>query len=494
MIELERRSSMRRSLLLSALLLCAACKQAKVIFPESTTTPVPAAGGNAMSADGLFTVVVPAGALQHDQTITIATHRNLTVAGARSPVYEVDPGDAPALDVEIRLSSDQAATSVLATVSLADGSRTAIASSSAGQGMARATVPLRAASYALIGAETPPPPPPPPPPPVDILVVVDNSGSMDNKQERLVAHIDTLITRLEHVDYQLAVVSTDQDSRGGDLGGSVHFSFKSTTPFTLDPGSYDTSACMSLGIDHGCFLGPDPSTRVIRSSMSAADQLAAAKANLRLGSCGSGTERGLHGMDLALTNTAMGSCNQGFIRPNARLLVVIISDENDSDADAFTGNPPPVSEYVRDLLALKPADKLKLVVIAGIIGGNAANCSINPNDGTPAACGSICSQMPPAGSHLACNPSNPPCAAGEYCDTQHNNVCENLDLQFWAHCNWCSFYNAPDCCTALAANRYIDFTTAFAAAAGPHSVVVESICQSDLGPALEHIYSELIAQ
>lgn len=128
---------------------------------------------------------------------------------------------------------------------------------------------------------------------VDVLWVVDNSGSMsdivDHLGDRFSSFLDAF-ARTE-IDYRIGVVSTDMDQDGhkGLLQGP------------------------SPWIDS---TDPDP----INAFVAATD----------LGSSGSGAEKGMDAAYAALSAPLSDGANAGFLRDDAVLAVVVISDEDDS--------------------------------------------------------------------------------------------------------------------------------------------------------------------
>lgn len=323
---------------------------------------------------------------------------------------------------------------------------------------------------------------------IDTLFVVDNSGSMFAKQERLAAALPRYLQTLDaaKVDSRMGVVTTDLDTPSGERSGLVLATFSSAAPFVLT--NNNTSACMDSGRAHACVQA------AISDASAPYDmRLSALRTAVGQGTCGSGTEKGIDAIAAALAKRTAGACNEGFFRDDARLVVIILSDEEDSAAT-------PVADALAQLRTLVPdASRLR---VGAIIGGAAEagafvakNCSASA--GT--ACGGACAQRPASGSHSACTAGGAECGAGEYCDVQAG-MCENNDLQFWMYCYWCSFYNAPDCCDSLGGSRYVDLVRSVEAAnvaanpqvrtsTCPNALTpgcrLGSICDQDLGDTLE---------
>ncbi len=140
---------------------------------------------------------------------------------------------------------------------------------------------------------------------VDILWVVDNSCSMQSHQLTLGAMATAFIGFLdgEGMDYQIGVVSTDD----GELQGA--------TPI-IDPGTPKAAEVFA--------------------------------ATVELGTGGSGQEQPLEFALQAVTPPlhAPGGANEGFVRTDAGLAVILLTDEPDQ-------SPSPVGYYVNELIAVK---------------------------------------------------------------------------------------------------------------------------------------------
>jgi hypothetical protein len=164
----------------------------------------------------------------------------------------------------------------------------------------------------------------------DVLLVIDNSGSMSQEQGSLAGNAQTFLDQAANfrTDYQVGVVTTDMRAatQSGRLQstGSAPRIIKPTTP------------------------NPAPSLSAIVRS---------------LGTSGSSSERGLDAVAAALSSPLVDdpAANQGFLRPDARLAVVVVSDEEDSST-------APVDYYVDFLKNLKGAYGSSLVSLSAIVG------------------------------------------------------------------------------------------------------------------------------
>jgi len=98
-------------------------------------------------------------------------------------------------------------------------------------------------------------------------------------------------------------------------------------------------------------------------------------ANVLVGTSGSASEKGLDGAVAALTFPNISGANAGFLRDDAKLFVVFVSDEEDQSTES-------VSYYVDLLTAVKDGNTEDLF-LAGIVGPPTGTCT---GDGTaPAA-------------------------------------------------------------------------------------------------------------
>lgn len=147
-------------------------------------------------------------------------------------------------------------------------------------------------------------------PKVDVLWVIDDSLSMAEEQTALVENFGAFISFFvgSGLDWHVGVVSTDTTSDGaGRLvtsGGDRYL-----TPDTPDPGRLFTDLA-------------------------------------RVGTGGSGDERGFEAAFLALTPPRVDGYNAGFYREDAELVVIAISDEDDH---SLTPTMPEFESFMRSL-------------------------------------------------------------------------------------------------------------------------------------------------
>jgi hypothetical protein len=131
-------------------------------------------------------------------------------------------------------------------------------------------------------------------PRADILLVIDNSGSMANHQASLANNFTSFIQYAQsaRVDYQIGVVTTDNGNLRATTSGTRFLS--------------NTS----------------PNLQTAFSSL------------VQVGTSGSATERPLEFATAAVTPPLVASSNAGFVRPDANLAVVIVTDTEDQSSQA----------------------------------------------------------------------------------------------------------------------------------------------------------------
>jgi hypothetical protein len=168
-------------------------------------------------------------------------------------------------------------------------------------------------------------------PKTDVLFIVDDSGSMSEEQGHLADNASRFagIADQLHSDYHIAVVTTDVENAS----------------------------------ESGKFQG---SPKIITPSTQAASQFAS---RVRaLGTNGSGTERGLEGMYLALSDPLINDPmnNAGFLRDDAKLAIVAVGDEDDQSTES-------VDFFYNFLLNIKGPYNSSLVTFNAIVGDTMNN-------------------------------------------------------------------------------------------------------------------------
>jgi hypothetical protein len=172
---------------------------------------------------------------------------------------------------------------------------------------------------------------------VDVVFVMDDSGSMTPIQNAVADRFDAFFTPADAAgtDWRMGVTTTDMD----DLGPRGRF---------IDPGVFSA--------------GPGA--------------LAAWMQATRPGNAGSGTEEGLNAAAAALADRV----NPGFLRPDAHLAVLIVSDEDDQGGGD-------VQDVVDDLRGATDGHPERLTFV-GVVSVDAAGdpdtCDVGDLVGDPA--------------------------------------------------------------------------------------------------------------
>ncbi|MBW1881428.1 MAG: VWA domain-containing protein [Deltaproteobacteria bacterium] len=160
---------------------------------------------------------------------------------------------------------------------------------------------------------------------VDILMVVDNSCSMGPYQLALGANFNQFITYFidANIDYHIGVTTT-----------------------TIQRPEYTSliPSCTQADLDEIPNAGHLAQATVIDNNTSGAASLFQDLVNV--GTCGSGFEMGLEAAMVALSPPVLATANIGFLREEASLSIILVSDEEDN-------SPDPVNEYINTYFGVK---------------------------------------------------------------------------------------------------------------------------------------------
>jgi hypothetical protein len=156
---------------------------------------------------------------------------------------------------------------------------------------------------------------------VDILWVVDDSGSMTNQRQTLANNFSRFLDDLLalQVRFQMGVISTNHNDRG-TLRGTTKIITNST---------------------------PNPRQVFLQNTT-----FPPSRARL---------EQGLRMTELALTEPNLSGANAGFLRPNAALAVIVVTDEDDSSY----GDPAYYSRFLRSVKGPGNENLSSLSIIGG---------------------------------------------------------------------------------------------------------------------------------
>ncbi|MCP4807510.1 MAG: hypothetical protein GY913_19820 [Proteobacteria bacterium] len=166
---------------------------------------------------------------------------------------------------------------------------------------------------------------------VDILLIVDDSCSMQPYQNELSKNFSQFISFFvdANVDYQIGVVTTDV-----------------------------TAASAGRLIDSQIITNDTPDGNAVFEDI------------VRVGIDGSGNEMGLEAAYLALTEPRLSTSNAGFLRDEAMLSIIFVSDEEDS-------SPLPTYEYVRTFNDIKGARERDVFNASALVVTDVSSCGMN---------------------------------------------------------------------------------------------------------------------
>jgi hypothetical protein len=193
---------------------------------------------------------------------------------------------------------------------------------------------------------------------VDLLLVVDDSLSMDPYQQALAQNLATFIDQLFSsaiaIDLHVGVTNTSVSSAtsvggvqttytSGPIVGGVQVIGKpypaGSLVAVLDPAGAVTPGLLAYDpVVYGTVYGGWGGQRMLSTGgISVASLQALFKDNVRQGDFGSGKEQPLRAMKAAIDKAhRVGGENLGFLRDDARLAVVILTDEDDCSQSSGT--------------------------------------------------------------------------------------------------------------------------------------------------------------
>jgi len=168
---------------------------------------------------------------------------------------------------------------------------------------------------------------------VDILFVIDNSGSMVGEQRQLAESFSRFASVLDERfrDYHIAIITTGMQS--GNCPPCTSTVTGSCMNETGENGRFQDRRGWNEGTDEipeFQFENPDPTCRVVsRDNKDCFYDESTQKGTVLVGINGCGFERGLAAMKTALSDDLLDDYNSDFLRDDAMLAVVVISDEDD---------------------------------------------------------------------------------------------------------------------------------------------------------------------
>lgn len=188
---------------------------------------------------------------------------------------------------------------------------------------------------------------------IDFLFVVDNSKSMRTKQKNLVNSVpnfvDTLVKELDHeVDFHLGVVTTD-----AYFGNPANCQKLGALVTSTQGRKSSNHACGPYGEGRNYMTREDP----IENDFPCA---------ATPGIDGDPVERVIDGLRGAFSPemSKAGGCNEGFLRDDAILVTVMITDEDDGFNDIpQAGSQGDPAAWHKEIMAIKKGDPRRLVML-----------------------------------------------------------------------------------------------------------------------------------
>jgi hypothetical protein len=192
---------------------------------------------------------------------------------------------------------------------------------------------------------------------IDVLFVIDNSGSMQEEQDTVLDSFDSFISNFtaRSIDFHIGLVTTDASDDPANWRSSVYHDYPNDGA--------------------GSLLARTGNARFLDSSLSTTNVIRQFQQDVQFGIIGNGAETGLLSImkTLAPARLATGGYNEGFVRPDAALSMIVVSDEDESmsasDADYLrtdaTQKTNRVQQFMDLMNTLKPnrPDRLRFDAI-----------------------------------------------------------------------------------------------------------------------------------
>lgn len=201
---------------------------------------------------------------------------------------------------------------------------------------------------------------------LDLVVVVDNSPSMIDKNDALLTALVSFQKFIQPELVQacsvhLAVTTTDAAYKYNPV--------ECQKPGALVQRDFDGNECVTAeGHPY--------------ATLEDLDDLAPLLCLIRVGADGSGDERPIESMFELFNSTLNGAdkCNEGFVRTGAQMVIVMVTDEDDDDSDAQGngGSIQPEVIWHSGLVAVKPEADLLMIGLLGDEDPNTTMCPWDP--------------------------------------------------------------------------------------------------------------------
>ncbi|MCR9163797.1 MAG: vWA domain-containing protein [Nannocystaceae bacterium] len=191
---------------------------------------------------------------------------------------------------------------------------------------------------------------------IDFLFVIDNSGSMSAQQTQLLASfpgfIDAIETSLDNVDsYHVGVITSD--------------AYSGNAPGCQSIGDLVTQTAGSQSSNSVC----TPFSSGLRFATDEDDLQTAFPCIAQVGTTGSFIEEPVTATVAALdpVKAQPGACNEGFIREDAILVVVIVTDDPPFDFDMDDAHPGTDTSGWYDAVVAAKGGEVESIVMIGFV-------------------------------------------------------------------------------------------------------------------------------
>lgn len=179
---------------------------------------------------------------------------------------------------------------------------------------------------------------------IDVLFIVDNSASMGPAQSRLQDSASAMVTALDAtgLDYRIGVTTTDNGNywcNGSGIGEAAEGHLIAPSSCRTRPDDFSFSGTETDVFDEACAqrcaleelsLQPGASPWLASDTLAETSMADAIACSLPMGISGCGFEQPLEAMHLATKwSESPDSAESGFMRPNAHLVVIFVTDEVD---------------------------------------------------------------------------------------------------------------------------------------------------------------------
>jgi len=157
---------------------------------------------------------------------------------------------------------------------------------------------------------------------VDILIVNDNSSSMEEEQKKMATRFGSFVSELKSIDYHIAMTTTDLESAKWNQGGRI-MEWNGTGSKVLTPATANADAAFRATVQRNETIG-------CRQRSGGRD-------------CPSGNEQPLKATIRAIEQRE--TANKDLFRDGVDFVVVVLSDEDElSDGPATATKPIEVTE------------------------------------------------------------------------------------------------------------------------------------------------------